>query len=87
MKLTCGGVEGGWMQVVDVDMNHDKACPGTWRTITSPRRLCVGGLAAGCDSAHFSTNGVEFDHICGQTKSYQKGAPDAFRSIQSINSP
>ena len=21
MKLKCGGVEGGWMQVVDVDMN------------------------------------------------------------------
>ena len=23
MKLKCGGVEGGWMQVVDVDMNRD----------------------------------------------------------------
>ena len=30
MKLKCGGVEGGWMQVVDVDMNQDDSCPGTW---------------------------------------------------------
>jgi len=87
MKLTCGGVEGGWMQVVDVDMNQDNACPGAWQSITSPRRLCVGGVDAGCDSAHFSTNGVTFDHICGQTKSYQKGFPDAFSTIQSINEP
>ena len=29
MKLKCGGVEGGWMQVVDVDMNRDDSCLGT----------------------------------------------------------
>ena len=46
--------------------------------ITSPRKLCVGGVNAGCDSAHFKTRGVSFQPICGQTKSYQKGWPDAF---------
>ena len=78
MGLKCGGVEGGWMQVVDVNMAHDKSCPGAWRMISSPRKLCVGGASAGCDSAHFNTGGVSFQHICGQTKSYQKGTPDAF---------
>ena len=29
MKLKCGGLEGGWMQVVGVDMNRDQHCPGT----------------------------------------------------------
>ena len=42
MQLKCGGVEGGWMQVVDVDMNRDDKCPGTWHKITTPRRLCLG---------------------------------------------
>ena len=42
MKLKCGGVEGGWMQVVDVDMNRDDSCPGTWQKITSPKMLCLG---------------------------------------------
>ena len=79
MGLQCGGVEGGWMQVVDVNVAQDNSCPGTWRMITLARkRLCVGGVNAGCDSAHFNTRGVSFQHICGQTKSYQKGHPDAF---------
>ena len=76
MGLQCGGVEGGWMQVVDVNMARDDSCPGAWRMITSPRKLCVGRENAGCDSAHFPTRGVSFQHICGQAKAYQKGHPD-----------
>ena len=78
MGLQCGGMEGGWMQVVDVNMAHDRSCPGAWRMITSPRNLCVGGENAGCDSAHFNTRGVKFQHNCGQTKAYQKGHPKVF---------
>ena len=86
MKLKCGGVEGGWMQVVDVDMNRDKSCPGTWHMITSPRRLCIGSVAAGCASAHFYVKGVSYEHICGQAKGYQKGNPNGFQSkLQSID--
>ena len=29
MGLQCGGVEGGWMQVVDVNMPQENSCPGT----------------------------------------------------------
>ena len=56
MKLKCGGVEGGWMmQVVDVDMNRDNSCPGTWQMITNPKRLL---LSAGCASANFHVKGI-----------------------------
>ena len=79
MKLKCGGVEGGWMQVVDVDMNRDDSCPGTWHKIATPRRLCLG-YVAGCTSAHFFIKGVSYEHICGQAKGYQKGTPDSFAS-------
>ena len=86
MKLKCGGIEGGWMQVVNVDMNKDTTCPVGWQTIAVPRRLCIGSSTRGCASAHFTTHGITFEHICGQTKSYQKGAPDAFKgSGQSID--
>ena len=77
MKLKCGGVEGGWMQVIDLDMNRDDSCPGTWHKITTPRRLCLG-YVAGCTSAHFNVKGVSYEHICGQAKAYQKGNPNAF---------
>ena len=85
MKLKCGGIEGGWMQVVDVDMNRDDSCPGTWYKITTPRRLCLG-YASGCVSAHFYMKGVRYEHICGQAKAYQKGTIDGYEPrIQSID--
>jgi len=84
MKLRCGGVEGGWMQVVDVDMNRDDSCPGTWHKITTPRRLCLGNVA-GCASAQYYVKGVSYEYICGQIKAYQKGSTDAFHQTQSID--
>ena len=87
MKLKCGGVEGGWMQVVDVDMNRDDSCPGTWHKITTPRRLCLGYIV-GCATAHFYMKKVNYEHICGQAKGYQKGTPDAFEvNTRSIDGP
>ena len=85
MRLKCGGVEGGWMQVVDVDMNRDNSCPGTWRKIITPRRLCLG-YVAGCASAYFYVKGVSYEHICGQVKGYQKGHTNAYQiKLQSID--
>jgi len=52
MKLKCGGVEGGWMQAVDVDMNRDDSCPGKWHIVATPRRLCTVHVH-GCTSVHF----------------------------------
>jgi len=72
MKLKCSGIEGGWMQVVDINMNRDENCPGTWHKVTTPRRLHLGSLAAGCASSHFYVKGVSYEHICGQAKGYQK---------------
>jgi len=86
MKLKCGGIEGGWMQVVDVDMNRDESCPGTWQNIFTPKRLCQGN-GVGCSSALFYMNEITYEHICGQAKGYQKGSTDAFVSNSpSVNS-
>ena len=84
MKLKCGGVEGGWMQVVGIDMEHGDSCPDPWKEITTPRRLCLGD-AAGCTSAHFSALGVDYEHVCGQARAYQKGSPNGFLKVQSID--
>ena len=78
MKLKCGGVEGGWMQVVDADMNRDDTCLGTWHNVTTPRKLCLG-YVAGCTSAHFDTKGVSYEHICGPAKASQKGSTNRYK--------
>ena len=78
MKLKCGGVEGGWMQV--------DSCPGAWQKITKPKKLCLGLSSGGCVSVNFHVKGVSYDNICGQAKAYQKGSPNAFSTkIQSID--
>ena len=59
-------------------------CPGAWRIITSPTRLRVGDVGPGCASAQFSTYGINFEHICGFAKAYQKGHPDVFTPAQGI---
>ena len=71
MKLKCGGLEGGRMPVVDVDMDRDKRCPGTGYLVNYPRRLCLGYVPRYA-SAHFDVKGVSYEHICGQAKGYQK---------------
>ena len=86
MKLKCGGVEGGWMQIVDVDMNRDDSCPGTWHVTDNPRKLCLGLPNGGCASAQFNVKGVDYQHICGQAKGYEKGSTDAFeKKLQTID--
>ena len=82
MRLKCGGIEGGWMQVADVDMNRDESCPGTWEYITTPRNLCQGN-DAGCSSAHFYMNEINYEHVCGQVVAYQKGSADGFAPTSS----
>ena len=52
MKLKCGGLEGGWMQVANLEMTRDETCPGEWELITAPRRLCQAN-EVGCHSANF----------------------------------
>ena len=86
MKLKCGGVEGGWIQVVDVDMNRDDSCPGSWYSITTPKNLCLG-YTNSCNTVTFNVSGIHYKNICGQAKAYQKGITGAFYSkSQSIDS-
>ena len=77
MKLKCSGVERGWMQVIDRDMDLDDNWPAQWCKITSPKKLCLKH-AVGCVPTNFYVKGVNYEHICEQGKTYQKGHTDAF---------
>jgi len=49
--------------------------PSGW---TSYKSYCTGGQAAGCHSAHFSTDSTSYNKVCGKIKGYQKGNVDGF---------
>jgi gas vesicle protein len=54
MERTCGGMEGGWMKVISINMsNSSSSCPSGLKTLTSPKRLCAMNInVGGCSSAH-----------------------------------
>ena len=80
MAKTCGGVTGGWMRVIKINMtNTSHTCPSGLKTLTSPKRLCAMSITGGeCSSATISLHGVEYTRVCGKIIGYQQGTPDAF---------
>ena len=80
MSRSCGGITGGWMPVAKLNMrNTSDSCPHGLKTLTQPRRLCAMNIAgAGCSSASFSVQGVQYTRVCGKIIGYQQKSPDAF---------
>jgi len=79
MKLTCGGITGGWMRIANVDTSQGNDCPSGWNKIIQPKPLCRGSSnSAGCYSAYFTNNKFEYNFICGKLRGYQQGSTAAF---------
>ena len=76
MELDCGGTKGGWTRIADIDTSRGDTCPIGWNRYNNS--YCTGGSAAGCYSAHFSTNSTSYSKVCGKVRGYQKGTMDAF---------
>ena len=88
MNVSRCGIKGGWTRVANI--RGGSPCPRGWQEIRADgwKRLCVKqGQGAGCSSTHFSTFGIEYDHICGMAKGYQFGSPDAFASSINNDNP
>ncbi len=84
MERTCGGVTGGWLHLISLDMREfGTSCPTglTLRTHLG-KKLCgkpQGASAEGCGSVLFNTIG-EYDKVCGMIIGYQYGNTDSFRA-------
>ena len=85
MTLSCGGVTGGWMRVVEVDFNDSSnACPTGFREdIDSNVRTCViESDSGGCSSTtEYSTSDVTYSRVCGKVIAYQLGTTEAFARL------
>ena len=79
MTRTCGSLTGGWMRVANIDMtNTSQQCPTGLTLIPSPKRLCDLTRSVTCVSNTFTTQEVEYTHVCGRVIGYQNNAPIAF---------
>ena len=79
----------GWARTAYLNMSDtSEECPSAWTLISTPRRTCGRQRTdAGCDSASFPSNGIEYSHVCGQVNGYQLLSPDGFDPSVNIDSP
>ena len=89
-------VTGGWVRVANLNMTDpDQQCPENLQLsyTNQPIRLCGKSTdGPSCDSVTFTTNGIQYQQVCGRVRGYQFGSPDAFNcNIRScptnINNP
>ena len=78
--LKCGGTW-GWRRAVYLDMaNPNTNCPSGWQLTGYSKRTC-GRASTGyftCDSVFFPVSGGPYSQVCGRTRAYQRGLPNAF---------
>ena len=88
MTRLCGGVTGGWMRVVSLDMRDNSSqCPSDLRmaipgnNCNPEPRICEIGTNAGtgkCTSNSYTSHGFYYSHVCGMIRAYQYRTVDAF---------
>ena len=83
--FTCAGVGGQWRRIVNINISVGDDCPGEWRkTNQSGVSFCrvANDDRYTCSSANFSTNGKDYQRVCGRARGYQKGETFAFYGSQ-----
>ena len=75
MTRSCGGVTGGWIRVVELDMSQRKhECPPGFQNYTfhGRRRCRVTNPSPSCTSAVlYALNSIFYSKVCGSIKGYQ----------------
>lgn len=81
IEVYCGA--GGRTRVGFLNMSDPaEVCPSPWREIIVPGsvRSCVRNVTgSGCQSVFYSTNGMEYNKVCGRIRGYQYGNVAAFQ--------
>ena len=81
MNRVCGGLNGGWMRVAELDMrNSSSLCPSGLRKIDhSGQKLCGMNIdEGGCSAVLFEMHNTRYEQVCGKIIAYQFGSTDSF---------
>ena len=81
MNRVCGGRDGGWMRVAELDMrNSSNQCPSGLRERVHPgHRLCGLDIDdGGCSTVLFEMHNIKYEQVCGKIIAYQFGSTDSF---------
>ena len=80
LMSSCVGVDGVWKRLASFNITAGDDCPSPWvKSSHNNVSFCIpASTAAGCYSVNYSTNGMNYQRVCGRASGYQKGSPDAF---------
>ena len=81
MNRVCGGRDGGWIRVAELDMrNSGSQCPSGLRERVHPgHRLCGLDIDdGGCSTVLFEMHNISYEQVCGRIIAYQFGSTDSF---------
>ena len=72
----------GWVRVANLNMTDpNQQCPPNFNLCTQPKRLCGKSTNGnGCDSVNFTTNGLQYNKVCGRAVGYQFKSTDGFHA-------
>ena len=78
----CAGVGGVWHRIASFNITAGDNCPSPWvNSSHNGVNFCVpANTAAGCYSVIYSTNGINYQRVCGRASGYRKGSPDGFNA-------
>ena len=77
---SCGGVDGIWRRVANLDVGAGDDCPSPWvKGSYNDNSYCLpASTTGGCYSVIYSTNGISYQRVCGRGSAYPKDTPDGF---------
>ncbi len=83
METVCGGRDGGWMRVADLNMvDESMMCPKelTETVFLNNTRVCALPTPSEnlCVSIFYNTERLTHSRVCGRILGYQFGSPDSF---------
>ena len=86
LMSSCVGVDGVWKRLASFNITAGDDCPSPWvKSSHNNVSFCIpASTAAGCYSVNYSTNGMNYQRVCGRASGYQKGSTDAFGNLTDV---
>ena len=84
---SCAGVGGVWKRIASFNTKAGVDFPSPWvKSSHNGVSFCIpASTSAGCYSVVYSTNGTNYNRVCGRASAYQKRSPDGFRGNRDID--
>ena len=82
-SLSCGGVDGIWKRIANLDVGAGDDCPSPWvKGSYNGASYCLpASSGGGCYSVFYSTNGISYQTVCARGSVFPKDSLDGIKNL------